>query len=114
MAASSGAAEHSYSNPSASCQAQSEGAAVWGSFHGIRLGSVEGVPEFVEPFMNGSPGLTDIHEEIFSYRPDTVEAGLSGDISEFVFVSGKRDPWGPGEILPSGREKVQEYQALGG
>ena len=34
--ASSGVAEHSYANPSASCQAQREGAAVWGSFHGIR------------------------------------------------------------------------------
>ena len=78
-----------------------------------QLGSVEGEPEFVKPFMNGSPGLTDVHEEIFSHRPDTIEPGFSRDISKFESVSGKRDPRGPGETLPSGREKVHEYQARG-
>ena len=32
------------------------------------------------------PGLTDIHEEMFSHRTDTIKAGLSG-ISRNAYVS---------------------------
>ena len=65
------------------------------------------------PIQSGSPGLTDVHEEIFPCRPDAVKAGLSGDIPEFVSVCGERTPRGPGEILPRGGEKIHEYQVLG-
>lgn len=50
--------------------------------------------------MDGSPGFADIHEEVFPGRADSVEAGLFGDGPEFVFVSGERDPRGPGEGAP--------------
>ncbi len=96
----SGAAEHSYSNPSASCQAQSEGAAVWGSFLRHQFGSVEGLAEFVYSFVYGSSRFSDVHEEVFSGWPDAVEAGGFGDFPEGVFVCGERDPGGPGEGEP--------------
>jgi len=44
MEAPGGAAEHSYPNPSASCQARGEGAAVCGLFYGIRSCASEGGP----------------------------------------------------------------------
>jgi hypothetical protein len=56
--------------------------------------------KFVEPLVQSPPGLTDIHQEIFSGRPDPVEAGLFGDLPEFVSVCGERDPWDPREVAP--------------
>jgi len=50
--------------------------------------------------MDDSPGFADIHEEVFPGRADSVEAGLFGDGPEFVFVSGERNPRGPGEGGP--------------
>ena len=72
----------------------------------------EGVTEFVESFVYGSPGLSDIHEEVFADRSYPVEAGLFGDLPEFMFVCGEGKPLGPGEGGPSGGEEVQEYQTL--
>ena len=53
--ASSGAAEHSYANPSASCHARSEGAAVWGSFLRHQVCACEGVPGVLVAAVWGYP-----------------------------------------------------------
>ena len=62
--------------------------------------SFDGVAEFVQSLVYGSPGLSDVHEEIFTYGPDAVETRGFGDLAEFVFVCGEGDPWGPGEGEP--------------
>lgn len=72
----------------------------------------ECVTEFVQSFVYGSPGFTDVHQEVFADRSYPVDAGLFGDLPEFVFICGERDPRGPGEVLPIGGEEVQEYQTL--
>jgi len=51
-------------------------------------------------FVCGSPGFTNVHEEIFADRSDAVEPGLFGDFPEFVFVCGEGDPRGPNEGAP--------------
>ena len=58
------------------------------------------MPEFVESFVNGSPGLANVHEEVFADRSYPVEAGLFRDLPEFVFVCGEGDPRGPKEGAP--------------
>lgn len=40
--------------------------------------SFYGVAEFVHSLVYGSPGFTDVHEEVFSGWSDAVEAGGSG------------------------------------
>src|SRR5208282_3786936 len=63
-------------------------------------GSVKNKPELTQPLMYGSPGLTDVHQEIFSHRPDTIEAGLPGDIPECVSFCREGNPRGPGKRTP--------------
>ena len=65
----------SYANPSASCQTRSEEAAVGGSVPGHQPGPVERLAEFVHSLVYGSPGFTDVHEEVLGDWPDAVEAG---------------------------------------
>ena len=38
-------------------------------------------------------GQSPLHEEFFAEGFNPVEAGLPGDLPEFFFVSGERDPW---------------------
>jgi hypothetical protein len=35
-----------------------------------QVGSFEGVAEFVESFVSGSPGFADVHEEVFAGGSD--------------------------------------------
>jgi hypothetical protein len=60
--------------------------------------------ELVEPLVERSFRLTDIHEEVFVVRPYAVEAGFSGDNAEFFLVCTEGYPWGPGEGAPGGGE----------
>ena len=74
-----------------------------------QVGSIEGLSEFVNSFMYGSSRLADVHEEVFADRFYPVEAGLTGDLPEFFFRCGERDPWGPGEGGPGVREEVPVF-----
>jgi hypothetical protein len=56
--------------------------------------------EFVQPVVNGSPGFADIDKEVFANRFYPVETGFPGDLPEFFFGGGERDPWGPREGGP--------------
>jgi hypothetical protein len=60
--------------------------------------------ELVEPLVERPFGLTDIHEEIFAVRSYAIEAGFSGDNTEFFFVCAEGYPRGPGEGAPGGGE----------
>ena len=73
----------------------------------------ETLAKFIQPLVQSPPGFTDIHQEIFSGRPDPVEAGIFGNYSEFVFVCGERDPWGPGEGAPIIGKEVQKSHLFG-
>ena len=57
-----------------------------------QVGSVEGLAEFVNSFVHGSSRFTNKHEEVFADRLYPVEAGSSGDLPEFFFGGGERDP----------------------
>jgi hypothetical protein len=65
-----------------------------------QVGPPEAVSEFVEPFVNGSPGLTDVHQEVFAGGSYLVEAGLFWDLPELFFCCGEGDPREPGEEEP--------------
>ena len=67
-----------------------------------QVGSFEGVAEFVQPFVYGSSGFTEVHQKFFADRTDAVEAGFSGDFSELFFRRSKGYPWGPRKEAPSG------------
>ena len=71
-----------------------------------QVGSVEGLAEFVDSFVDGSSRLANVHEKVFSDRLYPVEAGLSRDLAEFFFCGGERDPRGPREGGPGVREEV--------
>ena len=66
--------------------------------HQIR--SPECLAQFVQPLVSRPAGLSDIHQEIFAFRPDTIDAGLVRDLIEGVFVCTERDPWGPRKGAP--------------
>jgi len=52
---------------------------VWGSFLGHQVFSFDCVAEFVHSLVYGSSRFTDVHEEVFVYRSDAVEAmGFDG------------------------------------
>ena len=56
--------------------------------------------EFVNSFVYGSSRLADVHEEVFADGFYPVEAGFFGDLPEFFFGGGERDPRGPWERGP--------------
>ena len=74
-----------------------------------QVGSVEGLAEFVDSFVYGSSRLANVHEEVFADRFYPVEAGLTGDLPEFFFGGGERDPRGPGEGGPGVGEVVPVF-----
>ena len=69
-----------------------------------QVGSVEGLAEFVHPFVYGSSRFADVHEKVFTDGFNPVEAGFSRDLPEFFFNGGERDPRGPREGGPGVRE----------
>jgi len=77
-----------------------------------QVGPFEGMAEFVEAFVCGSSGFTDVHQEIFANGFYPVEAGFPGDLPEFFFGGSEGDPRGPWEGGPVMRKEVQEYQFL--
>ena len=64
------------------------------------------VTQFIQPFMDGSPGFTDIHQKVFAYWANAVEARLFWDDPEFFFGGSEGDPRGPREGGPSGGEVI--------
>jgi hypothetical protein len=64
-----------------------------------QVGSFEGVAEFIDSFMYGSSRFANVHEEVFADRLYPVETGLPGDLPEFFFRCGERDPREPGEFV---------------
>ena len=56
--------------------------------------------EFIQSFVCGFSGFTDVHQEIFANGFYPVEAGFFGDLPEFFFGGGERYPRGPGEGGP--------------
>ena len=93
----------------ASCQAQSEGAAVWGSFHGIRSDRLRVWRSSLIRSCYGSSRFADVHEEVFADRFYPVEAGFPRDLPEFFFGGGERDPRGPREGGPGIGEEVPVF-----
>ena len=77
-----------------------------------QVGSVEGLAEFVDSFVYGSSRFANVHEEVFADGFNPVEAGLTGDLSEFFFCGGERDPRGPREGGPGIGKEVQVHQIL--
>jgi hypothetical protein len=74
-----------------------------------QVGSAEGLAEFVDSFVHGSSRLANVHEEVFADGFYPVEAGLTGDLPEFFFCCGERDPWGPREGGPGVGEEVPVF-----
>ena len=72
------------------------------------------MPEFVQSFVDGSPGFANVHEEVFPGRTDPVEAGFFGDGPEFVFVSGEGYPRGPGGGGPGRGEEFSIVKVYDG
>jgi hypothetical protein len=68
--------------------------------------TLDTLAKFIEPLVESPPCFTDIHQDIFSGRPDPVETGIFGDLPEFVFVCSERDPRSPVEVAPARAEKV--------
>jgi hypothetical protein len=79
-----------------------------------QVGSVEGVAEFIHSFVNGSSCLANVHEEVLADRFYPVEAGLPGDLPEFFFGGGERDPRGPREGGPGVGEGVTVFWIYNG
>jgi hypothetical protein len=63
-----------------------------------QVGSVEGLAELVDSFVYGSSRFANVHEEVFADGFNPEEAGLPGDLPEFFFGGGERDPGGPREF----------------
>ena len=56
--------------------------------------------EFVESFVYGPSGFTNIHEKVFTGRADAVETRFLGDFSELFFRRSEGYPRGPGKGGP--------------
>ena len=76
--------------------------------------SLEGMTEFVHSLVYGSPGFSDVHEEVFTGWSDPVETRLFGDLPEFVFICGEWDPYGPGKGAPGFREVISNVKVCPG
>ena len=74
-----------------------------------QVGSVEGLAEFIHSFVYGSSRFANVHEEVFADRFNPVKSGFFGDLPEFFFGGGERDPRGPGEGGSGGGEGVPVF-----